>query len=414
MKAEVLKPEGKPVATERFVARQPIFDKRLKVFGYELLFRAGPENFFRPHEAAAGSVIADSLTLFDLQTLVGHARAFVNIDEASLLRDSARLLPKDHVILELLETITPSPAVADACTALAEDGYTLALDDFFEHPKWEPLVEAAEFIKVDFRTTDEDARLAVAEKYLKRGKQLLAEKVETEAELKAARSLGYTYFQGYFFCKPAMISTKEIPGHKLNYVRLLNAIAARELNFAEVEEIFRQDPSLTYRLLRYLNSPLKGFRSEINNIRHAITLLGELEFRRWVAIVAVVAMSGGKPPELVRTALTRAYFCEEIARPAGIGTKGPELFLMGLLSVTDALLDQPMDQVLRSLPVTEEIRKALTDGKGQFRDVYETLLAYEQADWRRLSEAASRVGPIEEMIPQCYVSAAGRAGMVTA
>jgi len=413
VRTKSLPQESKPLATERFVARQPIFDKRLKVFGYELLFRAGPENFFRPHEAAAGSVIADSLTLFDLQTLVGHARAFVNIDEASLLRDSARLLPKDHVVLELLETITPSPEVVEACARLAEDGYMLALDDFIEHAKWEPLIDTAEFIKVDFRASDEDARNEISEKYLRRGKQLLAEKVETEAELKGARNLGYTYFQGYFFCKPAMVSTKEIPGQKLNYVRLLNAIAAPELNFANVEEIFRQDPSLTYRLLRYLNSPLKGFRSEINNIRHAISLLGEVELRRWVAIVAVVSLSGGKPPELVRTALTRAYFCEEIARPAGMATKGPDLFLMGLLSVTDALLDQPIEQVLKNLPVTEQIRRALTDGKGQFRDVYETLLAYERADWTTLSKAASRVGPIEEVIPQCYVSAAGRAGMVT-
>ncbi|HUI73830.1 MAG TPA: HDOD domain-containing protein [Candidatus Acidoferrum sp.] len=414
MKTKSLTQEPKPVATERFVARQPIFDKRLKVFGYELLFRAGPENFFRPHEAAAGSVIADSLTLFDLQTLVGHARAFVNIDEASLLRDSARLLPKDHVVLELLETITPSAEVVAACAQLAEDGYTLALDDFFEHAKWEPLIETAEFIKVDFRVSDEDARRAISEKYLRRGKQLLAEKVETEAELKGARNLGYTYFQGYFFCRPAMVSTKEIPGNKLNYVRLLNAIAARELNFEKIEEIFRQDPSLTYRLLRYLNSPLKGFRSEINNIRHAITLLGEVEFRRWVAIVAVVSLSGGKPPELVRTALTRAYFCEEIARPAGMAAKGPDLFLMGLLSVTDALLDLPIEQVLKNLPITEEIREALTDGEGQFRSVYEALLAYERADWATLSKAASRVGPIEEAIPRCYVSAAGRAGLVTA
>jgi c-di-GMP-related signal transduction protein len=406
--------EGKNVLTERFVARQPIFDKRLRVFGYELLFRAGPENFFRPHEAAAGSVIADSLTLFDLQSLVGQTKAFVNIDEASLLQDSARLLPKDQVVLELLETIRPSQEVVQACAALAEDGYTLALDDFFEHEKWHPLLEAAEFIKVDFQASDEDAQRAVAEKYLKRGKQLLAEKVETEKELKTARSLGYNYFQGYFFCRPAMVSTKEIPGHKLNYVRLLNAIAESELDFAEVEGIFRQDPSLTYRLLRYLNSPLKGFRSEISNIRHAITLLGEVEFRRWVAIVAVVAMAGGKPPELVRTALTRAYFCEEMARPAGMDAKGPDLFLMGLLSVTDALLDQPIEQVLRSLPVTEEIRKALIDGTGQFRDVYETLLAYERADWTTLSNAASRVGAIEDIIPQCYVTAAERAGMVTA
>lgn len=166
-------------------------------------------------------------------------------------------------------------------------------------------------------------------------------------------------------------------------------------------------------MLRYLNSPLKGLRSEIKNIRHAISLLGEVEFRRWVAIVAVVALSGNKPSELIRTALTRAYFCEEIAERAGLAGKSGDLFLMGLLSVADALLDQPMDLAIASLPVTGEIRAALTGGPNRFRDIYETLLAYERADWDTMSKAALRIGKIEDRIPQCYVSATNRAGIVT-
>lgn len=404
----------RPAIAERFVARQPIFDKRLKVFGYELLFRSGPESVFRPHESAAGSVIADSLTLFDLQALVGHTRAFVNVDEKSLLGDSLRLLPKDHVVIELLESITPSQRVAEACLALVADGYTLALDDFLDYPKWEPLLNAAEFLKVDFRASDEETRAAVAQKYLAQGKQLLAEKVETEQELKSARSMGYAFFQGYFFCRPTMVSAKEIPGQKLSCVQLLQAIASPELNLSLVEKIFGQDPSLTYRLLRYLNSPLKGFRSEVKNIRHAISLLGEVEFRRWVAIVAVVSLSGSKPSELVRTALTRAYFCEEIAEHTGLAGKSGDLFLMGLLSVADALLDQPMELAIANLPVTGEIRGALTGGANSFRDIYETLLAYEHANWDAMSKAAIRVGKIEDQIPQCYLSATNRAGSVTA
>lgn len=392
----------------RFVARQPVFDKRLKVYGYELLFRSSEDNFFRPQEGAANSVIADSTTLFDLDMLVGPARAFVNLDEGALLQEAARLLPPERVVLEILETVSPNQEIVTACEKLAAAGYVLALDDFVDHGKWEPLLEMATFLKVDFRICDEDCRRGMAKKYGARGLQLLAEKIETETELKTARTQGYGYFQGYFFCKPAMVSTREVPGSKVNYMRLLNAIAAEELNFSAIDEIFRQDPSLTYRLLRYLNSPLRGLRAEVHSIRHGMSLLGEIEFRRWVSIVAVIAMGGDKPAELIRTALTRAYFCEGIAEIAGMGAKKADFFLMGLLSAADAMLDQPIEQVLRQLPVSEEIRAALTGKENRFRAVYDLLLAYEKADWKEVSASAQRTALAEDKIPEKYLAAASR------
>lgn len=392
----------------RFVARQPIFDKLLKVFGYELLFRSNENNFFRPHPAAANSVIVDATTLFDLDTLVGPARAFVNLDETALLQEAASLLPPDRVVLEILESVTVNEAVVSACGTLVERGYVLALDDFADIAKWEPLLHLATFLKVDFRATDEKTCRAAVKKYAPKGLQMLAEKVETRVQLHEARSQGYAYFQGYFFCKPQMVSTREIPGSKVNYVRLLAAIAAEELDFAAIDGILRQDPSLTYRLLRYLNSPLRGLRAEVHSIRHALSLLGEIEFRRWVSVVAVSAMAGEKPAELVRTALTRAYFCEAVAETADMRTKGPELFLMGLLSVTDALLDRPIESVLQHLPVSKEIRGALTGSSSRYRDVYEVLLAYERGDWTALSAAALRACLDEKRIPECYLGAVSR------
>jgi len=394
---------------EKFIARQPIFDKRLKVHAYELLFRSGPQNFFQAQSHTTSGVIADSMTLFDLQALIGPARAFVNIDEMALRLGAARLMPADRIVLEILETVRPSSEVINLCRELRQDGYLLALDDFLGDPALRPLVELADYLKVDFTLLDADGRKRVAEQYAGNGIALLAEKVETQRDFDEARSLGYSYFQGYFFCKPSMVETRDIPGNKLIQLQLISAVAAPDLNYDAIENLLKQEPSLLYRLLRYLNSPALGLRTEIHSIRHAITLLGENEFRRWVSIFAVVAMSSGKPPELIRTALTRAYFCEDFSTPAGFREKSSNLFLMGLLSVSDALLDKPIRDVVSALPIDSEIKSALCGGENRYRDLYEVLLALERAEWPKLSAFTQRLGCPEDSVPDSYKSALQKA-----
>jgi c-di-GMP-related signal transduction protein len=398
---------------EKFIARQPIFDKRLRVYAYELLFRGGPQNFFQPRNHASSSVIADSLTLFDLQTLTGHARAFINVDELALRLGAPRLLPADRIVVEILESVKPTDEIVGICRELRQDGYSLALDDFLGEPALQPLVDLAHYLKVDFTLLDADGRKRVTEKYLGNGLSLLAEKVETQNDLDEARNLGYTYFQGYFFCKPSMLETRDIPGNKLIQLQLISAVAAEELNYDAIETLLKQEPSLLYRLLRYLNSPALGLRAEVHSIRHAITLLGDNEFRRWVSIFAVIAMSSGKPPELIHTALTRAYFCEEFSTPAGFREKSAMMFLMGLLSVSDALLDKPIKDVLQSLPIDPEVKSALCGGENRYRDLYEVLLALEHAEWPRLTTFTERLGCPEDNVPDSYQSALQKASAVS-
>lgn len=399
---------------ERFIARQPIFDQRLKVIAYELLFRASSRNVFEPRQNASSSVIVDSTMLFDLQTLTGPAKAFVNADGTALLQGAPRLLPKDRVVIEVLESVVPTPEIVKACKDLHDDGYTLALDDFMDQPKWAPLVDLATFLKVDFRASDTDGRRIVAQRYKHKGVHLLAEKVETQAELTSARSLGYTYFQGFFFARPVILESRQIPTNKLVYLHLLDAIASPELSIDKIESILKQEPSLVYKLLRYMNSPLLPLRAEIHEIRQAIQLLGEREFRRWVSVVAVVAIGGDKPHELIRTALTRAYFCEGISRPAHLASKSSDLFLMGLLSVTDAMLDRPLHEILAYLPVSHDVRQALCGGANDFSNIYKLLLSYERADWAALSCAATQLNCAEGQIAPAYLSAADRANSIAA
>jgi c-di-GMP-related signal transduction protein len=399
---------------EKFIARQPILDTRLQVFAYELLFRGGPQNSFQPFANAASSVIADSITLFDLDMLTGHARAFVNVDEMALRLGAARLLPADRIVVEILETVRPTEDILGACRELRSAGYQLALDDFVDSEEIAPLVEFASFLKIDFQMFDARTRRALARKYTDNNIGLLAEKVETESEFREARELGFSYFQGYFFCKPSMVETREIPGNKTIQLQLLAAVAAPELRFDIIEKLLKQEPSLLYRLLRYLNSPILGLRSEVRSVRHAMVVLGENEFRRWGSIFAIISMSAGKSPELIRTALTRAFFCEEFSAAAGLREKDSSLFLMGLLSIADALLDKPMREVLKSLPVIQEVKIALCGGTNRVRDVYELVLALERAEWIRLSDIAARIGCDEGKIPDCYLSALLRATSIGA
>lgn len=393
---------------EKFIARQPIFDDKLKLFAYELLFRASPENCFRPQKEASSSVIVDSIMLFDLQMLTGNAKAFINLDLSALQRGAARLLPPDRVIIEILETIAPTQEVVELCKDLRAAGYVLALDDYIGHARWEPLLSLVKYLKVDFRAADSDLRAAVVRRHKGNGMLFLAEKVETQAELNEARSLGYSFFQGYFFCKPSMLSAREIPANKLHYLRLLEAVSPAAFSHEVIEDLLKGDPSLIYKLLRYLNSPLLGLRGEVHGVREAITLLGEKEFRRWISILAIVAMAGDKPPELIRTALTRGFFCEAMAHPAGISPQSSDLFLLGLLSVTDAILDRPIQEILTGLPISPDVRTALCGGANRFRDIYDILLAYERADWPALTATAARLGPVESLIPDCYAAATAR------
>lgn len=398
--------------SDKFIARQPILDTRLRVFAYELLFRGGPHNSFQPYANASSSVIADSITLFDLQMLTGNTRAFVNVDEVALRLGAPRLLPPDRIVVEILETVRPTEEIVTICRDLRSAGYQFALDDFLDEPALAPLVELAQFLKVDFKLMDQDLREDVARKYRSQNIALLAEKVETKQEMEEAQNLGFKYFQGYFFCKPSMIETKDISGNKLVQMQLLSAVAKPELDCDAIEELLKQDPSLLYRLLRYLNSPVLSLRSEVNSIRNAITLLGEREFRRWVSIFAVVSMMNGKSPELIRTSLTRAYFCEDFSASAGLGEKSSTLFLMGLLSLSDALLDRPLNDVLDTLAVAPELKAALCGGNNKLNDVYQLLLSMERAEWPKLTDCAARLHCPEESIPDSYKSAIQKAATI--
>jgi c-di-GMP-related signal transduction protein len=391
---------------EKFLARQPIFDHNRNVYGYELLFRSGPENYFdNSHPDAAAASAADNLLLFGVERLTEGRRAFMNCTREFLVHDFPFVFPKDRVVIEVLETVQVDHETVAACQRLKQAGYLLALDDFKPSPAWEPLVPLADFIKVDLLLTSEDEQMHLARTFSSTNVRLVAEKVESYDEFQRTLSWGYTYFQGYFFSRPQMVTHHDVPAYKLNYLRVLQAVNQPQMDLHAISERIKEEASLSYRLLRYLNSPAFPFVVNVSSIPHGLSLLGERGTRKWVSLVAIACMGDEKPAELVMLPLMRARFCELLAPYAGLAKSANDLFLLGLLSAMDAILDMEMTDVLKEIAIREDIRKALLGEKNKLRAVFDLALKYEMGAWGTIGDDLGRLGIGEELIPALYLQA---------
>jgi c-di-GMP-related signal transduction protein len=256
-------------------------------------------------------------------------------------------------------------------------------------------------IKLELPATPRKEWKQIVQRYESRSIRMLAEKVETHQEFLATQEAGFTYFQGYFFQKPVTLSTTEVPGSKVHYLRMIQASNQPDLNWEELEGVVKQEPSLCYRLLRYLNSPAFGFRAEIKSVRHALTILGEREIRKWVSVVATLALGREKPGELVQTALLRGHFCELIS--GKLHQRKTDYFLLGLLSLMDAILGLPMTEVLRRVSVDRKIKQALLREPSPLLPVYQMVLAHESADWLRCRSLSQELKLEEAALADSYM-----------
>jgi c-di-GMP-related signal transduction protein len=390
----------------KYLARQPILNRARELFAYELLFRDGLQNSCDglDLELASTSVL-DTSFLIGFEKITGGHLMFINCPRDFLLRDYVSLFPPSAVVVEILEDIHPDQEVVDACRLLKEAGYMIALDDFVDSPGWAPLVALADILKVDFRATNRKEQRAIVSRYADKNLRMLAEKVETQEEYAEGMQMGYSLFQGYFFCRPEMMHLRALPSFRLAYLELLRAATAPEFDIRELASKIKHEPSLTFRLLRYLNSAAFGLRSEIHSVPHALSLLGERELRKWIAVVSVGVLADGKPDELMTVPLVRGRFCELLAPLAGMAGHANDLFLMGLLSVMDAILDQPLDSILAELPVRREIKDALQTRAGLYWQLLEIAIAHEHADWEKVSALISGMEMKEEQVSAMYLSA---------
>lgn len=362
------------------MARQPIFDRDEKVFGYELLFRDGMENCFSGNLEEASRATLDRSLLMGLDVLCDGRRAFVNCTRDTLIKGLVTLLPPASTVVEILESVPADPDVVAACHHLKEQGYAIALDDYVAGDGREALVPLADIIKVEMQLTTEEERGDLVKQFGSTYCRMLAEKIETHTDFVRAREQGFVYFQGYFLRRPETLSTHDLPANQWNYLRMLQEVSRPELDLAGLEKLIKAEASICYRLLRYLNSAAFAFRKEIHSVKHALSLLGEHDVRRWVRLVAAVGAGRNKTSDLVLSALVRGRFGELLSPRVPHGES--DLFLMGLLSLIDAMLEMPMESVLEKIPLDQETKSVLLGRASVLRPVYQLMLAQECGEWQ--------------------------------
>ena len=370
-----------------FVGRQPIYDRDLNVVAYELLFRSGTENRAGPLDGdqATSQVILNAFVEIGLDRVVGACPAYVNLTRNLLLDDESLPLPPERAVLEVLEDVPVDAALLQALGRLRARGYTIALDDFVLDPGREALLEHARIVKLDLQrlTAPElDAHITALRPY---DLTLLAEKVETHAELEQCRALGFEYFQGYFFSRPKIVTGQRIPANRLTILQLLAELQNPHIEVEELEQLIRRDVALSYRLLRYINSAFFALPREVDSIRQAVIYLGLKAIRTWATLIALSGIDD-KPHELMTTAMVRAKMCELLAEARKLPVR-ESCFTAGLFSALDALMDMPMESVVESLPLSAEITGALLGREGTIGRTLTQVLDYEQARWQHMDRA---------------------------
>ena len=394
---------GEQVDGVRYVARQPILDKRGRLHGYELLFRMGPELAFRGDGDHATRSMIDNAVMFGLEKLTGSFPAFVNCTMDALTKRLVKMLPPSITVLELLEDLEPTPALIDACHELKSLGFRIALDDFVWKPEWEPLIKLADYIKVDFLKSDAAERKNLLKQLNGLPVCLIAEKVETQKDFKQACKEGFSLFQGYYFCRPELMKNRKVPANYLTQVEVLKMMRQEFLDLSQLGELVKREPSLTHRLLRVVNSPIYALRQEVNSIELALMVVGEETFRHIATVAIASDLNAGQSAEILRLAFVRARFCELAARCCSLAPS--EQFLVGLISLFPAMLRVSMDELAQSLPLREEIRLALTGTANRERSLLHWLECHELGDWEGCDQIFQCNCFNPDQILKCYLDA---------
>ena len=390
-----------------FVARQPIHDRNMNIFGYELLFREGLDNYYSGinGDYASSKTLTNSFLVVGMGALTKGKRGFVNFTRNLIVNGIAELFPKELIAVEILEDVNPDEDVIDACKKLRSLGYRIVLDDFRYSAAMEPIIRLSDIIKVDILATPLSEQKELISRTTSKRIKFLAEKVETLEQYRQAIDLGYSYFQGYFFSRPVIVEGIDVPGYKLNYLQIIHEANKPDVDFSRLESIIKHDLSITYKFLLLINSAAFGFTSKINSIKQALALLGINEFRKWISLIAMSSMGDDKPRELISVSIIRARFCEEISGYTGMAEMSSDLFLMGMLSLIDAFIDRPIVEILEEIPVSDPVKQALLGKKNLYRAVYELLLAYEHGNWERVSALAEVLKIEENVVSQVYFDA---------
>lgn len=368
--------------SEVFVGRQPIYDRKLGVYGYELLFRSGEANNASgavSPDGATSQTIVHTFVDIGLETIVGKQFAFINMTESFLLEEDKLPISPKQVILEVLEDIPVTAKLVAAVKRLHKQGFIIALDDYIYNPEHKPLIEMAEIIKIDLMAMSREELIEHVEVLKPFNKKLLAEKIETLDEFDLCMELGFDYFQGYFLSKPRIIKSTALPQNKLSIMNILALLQDDDSDIDDIEKAISNDVAMSYKVLKLMNSAFFNFNTKIESVKQALLLLGRKKLNSWTSMTAMSNLDD-QPSEMIRIAMIRAKMCEQLADHAKLKPI-ENFFTTGLFSALDILMQYPLEVLLEPLPISDELHNAVVNQEGIMGDALRCTLAYESSDW---------------------------------
>ncbi len=390
------------------LARQPIFDTQLNVIGYELLYRSNENS--TAYDGSDPDLASSEMILMGLDAgikmLTDNRLAFINFTESLLLNEAATILPKKHLVVEILEDVSPDKNIINSCRKLKKQGYTLSLDDFVYSDVLAPFLELADIVKIDFLNRDissikQDVKILSKIPTIR----LLAEKVETKEVFELAQNLGFVYFQGYFFSKPQIFGKKKMNPVKANQLQLIHHAMDPMVDYKKLAAIIKNDTVLSYRILRLVNSAYYGLQYPVKNIRHALAILGIKSIRKFVTLLTIEQMTDEKPEELIRMSLIRGRVLESLAPFVRMRKYKDDLFMLGLFSLIDVLSDTPMDEIIEKTNLPKDVAGALLTGSGKYADLLNIIVYYEHGNWSETTHISKNYGLSVSEIFKVYIPA---------
>lgn len=386
-----------------FIARQPIFDKDMKTVAYELLFRDGLSNSFPmvSSEIATMQVISDQFLSIPSSKIVGEHVSYINFPYQMLISGLADSLPKDNVVIEILECAVPDDHLFNSVLHLYNLGYKLALDDFTPDSSWKRFLPYISIIKFDIQqTSSEVIKSFMYENHSNsEGLIYLAEKIETYDEFKICKELGFSLFQGYFYSRPELIKNKRLSQNVLFLNQLMIEVNAENPDFTKIESILSHDLSLSYKIMRYAKNIMSRFGTSESvtglSLKEMALYLGKNELSRFVSVLCMTTAGTTRVNELYQTSLIRAKFCESIANSKNNQKMSQNAFYCGLFSMLDAILETPFETLFSQIELSREVRLALLNNEGVLFQYLNLTISYEKQDWPQINAIIKDLGLTE-------------------
>jgi EAL and modified HD-GYP domain-containing signal transduction protein len=382
-----------------FIARQPILDRKKEVFAYELFFRDGKNNCYPDVERdeATSKLIAKNYQTLRLDDISCSKKSFINFQSETLINGLPTSLDRDNVVVELIAGKSDVSSLLNMCKHVKNMGYKVALEDCDLKPKWNEFLPFVDMLKVNTNHENIDFLAKNVDRFIDANVRLIAEKIDTQDSFNIYRDMGFDYFQGYFFARPESVSNENLPTSKLALVELIGASSSESFDIENINSVVEYDAGLSYMLLRFINNPSINKRYKITSLRHALNYMGEVEIKKFIALLALANLSDNKPLELLHLSLVRAKFCDLLGNEKNIGSNPPTAFLVGLFSMLDAILDQKMEVLVKKLPIVDEVKEALCGEQNNLFLCLALVKAFESGNWLKVIRI-SKILEIEQKL----------------